>query len=189
MVEMRDAGILDTINQWTPAWNTSYTNGSVMFYPCATWSIRWQLQANDPEGTKNWRLMIPPEGGVNWGGGAGCITKDSKNKEAAWIVLKNAGLSVECAKAYMSDLQWFSIFKSAYDDPALQKYNLPYLGNQDIVDFYVRRVEPSIMTRACTSNDAAIEQAIALVRQNMLTNASIKYDQAIKLIKDEIKTV
>ena len=57
MIEMRDAGILANLSSGSSSYNASYNNGTVLFYPCATWSIRWQLQENDPDGVRNWRLM------------------------------------------------------------------------------------------------------------------------------------
>ena len=131
--------------------------------------------------------MTPPEGGFNWGGGSGCITKDSKNKEAAWIVLREAGLSTDCAIAYMNELTWFSIYKEAYDTPELKSFNLDYLGGQDIVDFFVKTIPPTIKNRACTSNDAAIESAVALVRTDMLTDTSITYESAMEQIKNDLE--
>ena len=187
MIEMRDAGILANLSSGSSSYNASYNNGTVLFYPCATWSIRWQLQENDPDGVRNWRLMTPPEGGFNWGGGAGCITKDSKNKEAAWIVLREAGLSTDCAIAYMNEFTWFSIYKEAYDTPELKSFNLDYLGGQDIVDFFVKTIPPTIENRACTSNDAAIESAVALVRTDMLTDTSITYESAMEQIKNDLE--
>ena len=187
MIEMRDAGIIGNLAMWSSSWHASYTNSSVLFYPCATWSIRWQLQVNDEAGDMNWRLMVPPEGGFNWGGGAGCITRDSENKEAAWIVLREAGLSTECAVEYMNKLQWFSILKEAYDDPRLSSYKYDYLGGQDIVNFYVNTIPDTIKNRTCTSDDAAIEAAVALVRTDMLTDNSITYESALKKIAEELK--
>ena len=186
IAEMRDAGIVGNMAMWSSSWHDSYTRGNVIFYPCATWSIRWQLQTNDPEGNMNWRLMMPPEGGFNWGGGAGCLTKDSENKEAAWIVLREAGLSVETGIAYMNQLQWFSIYKAAFENTEISSYKFDYLGGQDIVDFYINDIAPTVKTRMIGSKDAAVEEGIALVVKEMANNPSLDYEAAMNMIAEEI---
>ncbi len=55
------------------------------------------------------------------------------------------------------------------------------------MDFFVRTIPPTIKNRACTSNDAAVESAVALVRTDMLTNTSVTYESAMKQIKNDLE--
>ena len=82
--QMRDAGILNKMDMWSPAWNASFADKNNIFFACANWSPQYQIKANDTNGEGNWGIMIPPEGPFSWGGTAFGISKQSKNKDIAW---------------------------------------------------------------------------------------------------------
>ncbi|MBW7456547.1 extracellular solute-binding protein, partial [Paenibacillus sepulcri] len=50
LVEMKQAGIVDTLDVSSPAEGTSYTDEIHIFYPCANWSVDFTIKANDKDG-------------------------------------------------------------------------------------------------------------------------------------------
>lgn len=79
LVEFKKAGIVDTLEESSPALMASYADSSHIFYPCAQWSPRWVLKPND-ERVGEWGLMEIAGGAVNWGGGVYSIPQDALNK-------------------------------------------------------------------------------------------------------------
>ena len=66
----RDNNIVDKLEAWSPAWYASFGEGKHIFAGCATWSIPFNIEPNDPEGETegHWGLMSAPEGNISWGG-------------------------------------------------------------------------------------------------------------------------
>lgn len=83
VTKFNQAGLLGKQEDNTPALNSSYANGEILFYPCAPWSLKWGIQTNDPEGSGNWALTTAPGDGFTYGGTSVSIYSGSENKEAA----------------------------------------------------------------------------------------------------------
>lgn len=186
MIQMRDAGIVDALTQYSPAWCASYSQSTCIFYPCATWSVKWNFQSNDPQGTGNWKVMLPPEGGFNWGGGTIGICSQSKNKEAAWAYLKKSILDVECNKRTNAATGWYTTNKAAYKEPELAHSYSEYFCNMDMTDFFVNRCMPTIVIRTPSQYDNPIEEACALVRLQISGDPAFGYDSAMAMLAEEI---
>ena len=187
IVKMRDAGIMDKLDAYTPAWNASYAAGNHIFYPCATWSPYYVIKPNDKEGKGRWRLILPPGGGFSWGGTTMGITKTSKNKEAAWAFIKWSMLSLEGTKANKELINFPSSFKSAYDDAAYASMKDEYFGEQDIGEVFFKEIAPTMQVRTITKDDAPVLDAFNLVVAVLVKDNKLTAEAALNKLKEEIK--
>jgi multiple sugar transport system substrate-binding protein len=75
--------------QWTPAWNTAFSQNNIMFYPVPSWYISFVVKANDPNSVGKYGFMTPPGGGFSWGGTSYSIPKSisPEQKKLAWTYI------------------------------------------------------------------------------------------------------
>lgn len=62
LVELRDAGAVDSYQNGTAEANATYADDKHIFYPCPDWALTYYIESNDPEGSGNWGLIKAPEG-------------------------------------------------------------------------------------------------------------------------------
>ena len=53
--------------QWTPAWNTAFSQNNIVFWPGPSWYISFVVKVNDPDAVGKYGFMTPPGGGFSWG--------------------------------------------------------------------------------------------------------------------------
>lgn len=187
--QFRDEHIADNLIAWTPSWNESFQEDKYIFTVCATWSVRFTIEANDPEGETmgRWGLMSAPEGNANWGGTAMGITKTCKDKRLAWEFLKFATLSTEGARA-LNSMGLLTAAKKPYEeDPSLKSYKSGWFGEQDIGAYYMDRILPNIKTRTLTVQDSVIHDRLGLIVNVLNEDRNISAKEARDLLKSELK--
>ncbi len=184
VVQFRDAGIVGKLEQWSPQWNASYATGEAIFYPAANWSPQYLIKTNDADGEGRWGLMLPPEGPFSWGGTTFGITKNSKNKELAWLYIKWLLLSEEGANVSKS-LDFYVPLKSVYEDPGFASSPDSFFAGQDIGAFWIQEVVPAIDTPQISQYDSIVNDSTSLVMNVLNANAKETADNALgKLIED-----
>ena len=185
----RDEHVSDNLVAWTPAWNEALKEDHHIFMACATWSIKFSIESNDPQ-QKNlgrWGLMSAPEGNVNWGGTAMGITKTCKDKRLAWEFLKFATLSTEGARA-LNSMGLMTIARKPYEeDPSLKSYKSRWFGDQDLGICYMEHIIPNIKTRPLTEQDRVIHECIGLVVSALNADSDFTVEEAKELLKEELK--
>lgn len=185
----RDEKVSDNLVAWTPAWNEALRGDEHIFTACATWSIKFSIESNDPQ-QKNlgrWGLMSAPEGNANWGGTAMGITKTCKDKRLAWEFLKFATLSTEGARA-LNSMGLMTIAKKPYEeDPSLKSYKSRWFGDQDLGVYYMEHIIPSIRTRALTLQDGTINDCLSLVLSALNEDPDLTVEESMELLKEELK--
>ena len=190
VAKVRDSGIADKLTSYSPQWNASYASGAYMFYPAATWSIRYSIKSNDPQGEGKWGLMLPPGGPFSMGGTALGISKTSKNKELAWKFIQWSLLTKEGLKTY-KDLNKASFsavnFKDAYSDPDFASQPDSYFGGQDIGKFWMEEAVPKIQMPTLTPYDKVIKETNAFIMNLMISDPSVDGAKALELYIKEIK--
>jgi multiple sugar transport system substrate-binding protein len=186
VIQFRDAKILDKLAAWTPAWYASYGQDKHIFAPCAAWSPQYVIQPNDPNGKGNWGLMKAPGGNFSWGGTTLGISKQCKNKLAAWEFVKFATLSVEGAKA-AHEVSFLTSYKAAYKDPQFASIKNEWFGSQDIGNYWIKDVAPNIKIRPMTKYDNVIKDSLDLMVTTITNDPKITTDEALKKLKTEIK--
>lgn len=186
---MRDAGIVDKLEAWTPAWYAAYGEGKHIFAGCATWSIPFNIEPNDPEGesTGHWGLMNTPEGNISWGGTSLGISKTCKDKRLAWEFVRFATLSTEGAKALNSIGLFTSAIQPYEEMPELKSYKSKWFGEQDLGEFFMDEIIPNIKTRPMNVDDNVIHETLNLVTTTLNNDRSVTAEMAMEQLKEELE--
>jgi multiple sugar transport system substrate-binding protein len=180
---MRDKGIVDKLDQWSPAWNASFSSAKYIFYPCASWSPMYMIEPNDKDGKGHWGLMLPPGGAFNWGGTIFGIPKAAKNKAASWKVLQWSVWSVDGAK-YQRDMHGsMSAYKPVYQDASFYAKPDEYFAGQPLLQIFSGLAEKT-QVRPLNKYDDVVSDAISLGIKGLTTGASAS--DAVKAIEAEI---
>jgi len=156
MQKFRDNHVVDDMKGWSPAWMASFAQGNHIFYVCPLWFPKYVLEPNDPEGKGRWGLMVPVEGGFVNGGTAWGISKQSKNKEAAWEFLKFVLLSREGAELSKEVDGFFTHYKPSYDNDDYYNYKDPMFGDQEIGKKFFVDVQNRLVVKQISPYDSLV---------------------------------
>jgi multiple sugar transport system substrate-binding protein len=185
----RDSNIVDKLEAWSPAWYASYGEGKHIFAGCATWTIPFVIELNDPEGKNSghWGLMNVPEGNISWGGTTLGISKTCKDKSLAWTFVKFCTLSTDGAEA-LNSIGLFTSAKKPYTEkPEIRSYKSPWFGDQDLGAKYIDEIVPDIQIRPMNLDDNEVHVALGLITGNLNNDRNITPEMAIKQLKDELE--
>lgn len=188
LVKFRDAGIVNKLDSWSPAWYAAYGQGVNIFSGCATWTPQFVIEPNDKDGKgkSHWGLMDAPGGNFSWGGTAMGISKASKNKDSAWEFIKFATASKEGGLA-AKKVGFLTSFKEPYKDVEFASDKNEWFGGQDIGKFFMNDVVPNIKVRPMTQYDNVIHDALVLVSTDINNNAKMTSADALKEFIQEVK--
>jgi multiple sugar transport system substrate-binding protein len=186
--EIRDSNNEGKLAMWSPTWNASYSQDSVIFYPAANWSPQFVIKPNDKDSTGRWALMVPPEGGYPYGGTTIGIWKDGKNKSAAWTYLSWLLASDEGAEAGFTTSDYLLPLKSFFQDTAkLSSGADEFFGGQDLGKFWVEKVFPSIKSKNPTKYDQDIYSASEFILTVMEQDNKFGAEKALEKWEQELK--
>ncbi|MFC5652317.1 ABC transporter substrate-binding protein [Paenibacillus solisilvae] len=185
LVSFRDSGIVDKLDQWTPAWNATFAQSKYMFAMSPVWMPQYVIGAND-KAEGRWGLMVPPNGGFISGGSSHGIPKGAKNAELAWKWIQFTSMTPEGAVAQKQD-GVFTHYKAAYEDKAFTKWTWPSFGTQDIGEKYFVDISATTKTVTENVNDLLLNDVINIVLQTFAKDSSFGVEQAMDKIKKELK--
>ena len=190
LVKIKQSGIVDTIEESSPALMASYADDKHIFYPCAQWGPRWILKPNDSR-VGEWGLMELAGGAVNWGGGVYSIPKDALNKEAAFAVMKWLTMDEDSAKIRRDKLEVFSAIKAVYDDPEFYHRTDEFFGGEDIDALYAYTIIPKMNetnVRPLNKYDVEVKDAVnsALKTINASDDGNVDVADLIAQIERDI---
>jgi multiple sugar transport system substrate-binding protein len=192
LIKFKESGIVDGLQQSSPAWNASITDKTHLFMPMPEWGPSWIVKINDPEMVNTWGMFTPPGGSYPMGGTAWAIPKAAKDKEAAWTWMSwnllggpnDPGPIVRRDKADI-----YSSNKALFD-PALKFYSKPdpYFGGQDVALYLTTVLAPATPpSRQVCEYDSEINDAISLaVTELTSAKGKITSDQLIKMMEDDL---
>lgn len=186
--EFRDNKTVDNLEAWSPAWYASFGGDTHIFAGCATWSVPFTIEPNDPAGenTGHWGLMSAPEGNISWGGTTLGITKSCKDKALAWEFIQYATLSTEGAKA-LSSIGFMSAAKAPYEEePELKSFKSKWFGEQDLGNVFLEEIVPDIQIRTMNIDDNIIHDALNLVTTSINNDTNMTAVDALELLKEEL---
>jgi multiple sugar transport system substrate-binding protein len=184
----RDSNIVDKLEAWSPAWYAAHGEGKHIFVGCATWTIPFVIELNDPEGANSghWGLMNVPEGNISWGGTTLGISKTCKDKSLAWTFVEFCTLSTEGAEA-LNSMGLFTSSKKPYTEkPEIKSYKSPWFGDQDIGAKYIGEIVPNIQIRPMNLDDNEVHVALNLITGNLNNDRSITPATAIIQLREEL---
>lgn len=190
LVKFKQAGIVDTLEQDSPALMASYADSTHIFYPCAQWSPRWVIKPNDSRDGE-WGLMELAGGAVNWGGGVYSIPTGALNKEAAFAVIRWLTMDPESAVPRRDELQVFTAIKSVYEDPNFYSRTDSFFGGQDIDKLFAYTIIPKMdetNVRPLNKYDVEVKDAAnsALKTINASTDGNVDVAELISQIENDI---
>lgn len=185
LVKIRDAGIVDKLEQWSPSWNAAFAGDNHLFHPSPVWFPQYVIGPNDPA-VGRWGLMASPGGGFIWGGSSHGILKNAKNKELAWKWVEFESMSQEGAAALKVD-GVFTHYKPAYADPAFTKWNWPNFGDQDIGKKFFVDISGNVNSVTENSNGFILEGVMQIIVPTLAKDSAFGTEQAMQKIVEELK--
>lgn len=188
IIEMKQAGIIDVLDQDTPSWNASMGEQKHIFYPAAHWSPQWVIKPNDEEEHNTWGLIIPPGGGFPYGGTCWSISKDAEHPEEAWTFLSWFLLTEDGAVNRRDKRGYYSPLASLYEDESFYTAVDERFGGQDISKFFTQEVLPSVTpTRQVFEYDMEVNDAINLALKTIASSSEAQdTDALIKMMEEDI---
>lgn len=189
LFEMRDNNVFGDAEIWGTAWYASYAEPLYIFYPTATWSVRWQNESySDPDG--NWGLMQAPGGSFVWGGANWVITKDSEVKDAAWAYVEWFSLSPEGAEYMQEACSWYTPLKSMYEGDNLESYASTiseWFGDQDVgLKWWTDIAQDEINMRQVGEYDSVVNEIAQLIVKSIQSDDSFTSDMAKETFTSEL---
>ncbi len=185
---VRDAGIADTISSWTPEWYASFADDTHIFYSCATWGVQSLLKTNDLDHAGRWRIMVPPEGGINTGGTMYGIWNGSQKKDLAWKYVEFVLLADE-SRAYAESQHSFRPFKTWYPDGfdfAAVSEPDEFMGGQVVEEVYYSQIVPTLQCHPVTEYDTQLDSSIKLALLEMQKDPDCTAEQAYEIFRKEV---
>lgn len=176
-----------------PALNSSYAEGSVLFYRCAPWSCKWGVETNDPNGKGNWALTkMPGDSGATYGGTSVSIYSGSQSKELAWDYIQDTYCTGENVKVGYEKFGFLTGFKAPYDDKSSYYYTTPsaydeFFGGQKLTDFFVNKISLELKGQVQKKNESFVSTAFAAVNPQLVESKDISSDEALELLKKELQ--
>ncbi|WP_424766929.1 ABC transporter substrate-binding protein [Paenibacillus sp. sgz302251] len=185
LVKFRDAGIIDKLDQWTPAWNATFGGEKYIFAISPVWMPQYVIGPNDKTDDR-WALMVPPGGGFIRGGSSHGIPTGAKNAELAWKWIEFTSLSQEGAVAQKAD-GVFTHYKAAYEDEAFTNWTWRNFGSQDIGHKFFVDISATTKDMPENINDLVLDEVMNIVLQTLAKDAAFGVEQALDRIQKELK--
>jgi multiple sugar transport system substrate-binding protein len=181
--QVRKEGLDAKLQQWSPSWNQSYSQGKVLFYPGATWYKDFIISMNDKDGNGRWGVTGNPVANWAWGGSAECIPTQSKHKDLAFQFIKWWTTSENGGKSFFKHVGAIPFNLNDLESPVYNKPE-PVLGGQIMGEFWKEHI-PGINVPAQDPNDGiatdAINQALSKIHNGSAT-AEQAADEAVAAI-------
>lgn len=174
-----DSNTCGSLAQYSTEWSNSFADGSVIFFPGASWSVTYWVEPYDPEGVDNWGMFTPAGGGFGWGGTCYGIYKNSEMKEEAWDFISWVLLTEEGAKYMKEGSGFFLPLKSLYEDPEYTKGTRPNFGDQEINTFMMEEIAPNIPEASLSIYDNLVSDSVNMVVQMMASDAGMTAETAM----------
>jgi len=190
LIKFRDAGVVDKLTEWSPAWNAAFAQDNHIFSIGPLWAPSYLLENNDPNGKDagRWGLMTPPLGGVIMGGSSYAIPKGAENKEAAWKFVEFSNFTMEGTRL-QKEVGTFNHFKAAYDDPEFIKWEHAWFGGQNIGEKYFKDLSPTVQDYYLTEFEAAIREANEVMLKMLNADPSLNVDGVMPKLVEILKEI
>lgn len=185
--QLRDAGAIDVIEQWSAQDNAAYAESNHIFFPAANWSLEFCIKSNDPDGSGNWGMFMPEGIGFSWGGTAMGISKESKNKEMAWNFIKFCTMEDEGIQEMKEKVYYYTPYKAPYENPEYTSQVDPYFGGQDVGKLLYQDIMPKMKIAKRTEYDGVASEVLTLVMNNIIADDGVTADQALAQALEEMQ--
>ena len=187
LVELRDAGAVDSYQNGTAEANATYADDKHIFYPCPDWALTYYIEGNDPEGSGNWGLIKAPVG-YSHGGTAMGITSSAteEQKEAAYDFITWAISSEEGAIVAKDKAGYITQDTTIATDEFCKRSDEDFFGGQDISSLYYKDIASSISIATPSVFDNDIVSVRNDVAQQLMNDKEMTVDDAVKAAVEEL---
>ena len=133
-----DAGLVATDDAFTADYNTKLVDGSYAIYVAAAWGPGYLGGLSDADADAVWKAAPVPQWDpanpvqINWGGSTFAVTSQSKNPEAAAVVVKEVFGTEEAWKIGIEEAALFPLWKPILDSDYFRDLEYPFFGGQQI---------------------------------------------------------
>lgn len=144
-LQMAADGLTAKTQRWSPDWDAAFKNNAFATLPCPSWMPEGVIKAKSgPANAGKWDIATIPGGSGNWGGSYLGIPEQSKNKQAAFTLVKYLTSKEGHLSAYKngggmpSDL-------AGLEDPAFKDSKSEYFSNAPVGQIYgdsVKNLKP-----------------------------------------------
>jgi len=187
LVDLRDAGAVDTYQNGTAEANATYADDSHIFYPCPDWALTYYIESNDPEGSGNWGLLKAPVSYSHGGTAMGISnTASDAEKEAAYDFITWCISSEEGAEVARDAAGYITQDTSIATTEFSKRSDEEFFGGQDISSLYYQEIisEISIATPSVFDND--IVSTRNDVAQQLMNDPKMTLDDAVTAAVQEL---
>lgn len=186
--KMRDNDVCGNMTMYSTEWNNAFAGSEAIFFPGASWSVTYWVEAYDTEGSAagNWGMFTPAGGGFSWGGTCYGIYKGSEMKNEAWDFISWVLLSDEGAEVMKEGSGFFLPVKSLYDNPEYTKGTRQSFGDQEINVFMMEELAPKIEDASLSIYDNLVADSVSMVSEMMGVDAGMTADSALEEFKNDL---
>lgn len=190
-IEMRDAGIIGTIEIDSAAWYAAYASPDYLFYECPSWCASLVIPKNAEETKGDWAVTKAPGASLTVGGTSVSIYSGSKNKDAAWAFVKFAYFSEIGGSIMYEKIGNYTCYKPYYTSE-FKPYEVegPYdafFGGQSLIEFYTTVLTQDAPNAPKTKYDSMIDTTLRKLSTTFMKDTDITAEQALNMFKEEIQ--
>lgn len=187
LIELRDAGAVDSYQNGTAEANATYADDNHIFYPCPDWALTYYIESNDPEGSGNWGLIKAPVGYSHGGTAMGISSSATEEqKEAAYDFITWAISSEEGAIVAKDKAGYITQDTTIATDEFCKRSDEEFFGGQDISSLYYKDIASSISIAAPSIFDNDIVSVRNDVAQQVMNDKEMTLDDAVKAAVEEL---
>ncbi|MDO4275825.1 MAG: extracellular solute-binding protein [Eubacteriales bacterium] len=187
LVELRDAGAVDSYQNGTAEANATYADDNHIFYPCPDWALTYYIESNDPDGSGNWGLIKAPSGYSHGGTAMGISSSASdEQKEAAYDFITWAVSSEEGATVAKDKAGYITQDSTIATDEFCKRSDEEFFGGQDISTLYYKDIASIISIATPSAFDNDIVSVRNDVAQQLMNDTSMTLEDAVSAAVEEL---
>lgn len=187
LIQLRDAGAVDTYANGTPEANATYAGKNHIFYPCPDWALTYYIEGNDPDGGGNWGLIKAPTGYSHGGTAMGISSSASdEQKEAAYDFITWCISSEEGATVARDEAGYITQDSTIATPEFCKRSDEAFFGGQNISDLYYSEIASSISIATPSAFDNDIVNVRNDIAQQIMNDTEMTLDAAVTAAVEEL---
>lgn len=187
LIDLRDAGAVDSYQNGTAEANATYTDDNHIFYPCPDWALTYYIEVNDPDGSGNWGLIKAPTGYSHGGTAMGISSSASdEQKAAAYDYITWCLSSEEGATVARDEAGYITQDSTIATEEFCKRSDEDFFGGQDISKLYYQDIASIISIATPSAYDNDIVSVRNDVAQQVMNDSSMTVEAAVQAAVDEL---
>jgi multiple sugar transport system substrate-binding protein len=187
LIELRDAGAVDSYQSGTAEANATYADDTHIFYPCPDWALTYYIEGNDPDGSGNWGLIKAPVDYSHGGTAMGISsTATDEQKAAAYDFITWAISSEEGATVAKDEAGYITQDTTIATEDFCKRSDEDFFGGEDISALYYQDIASNISIAAPSAYDNDIVSVRNDVAQQVMNDSSVTLDDAVAAAIEEL---